>query len=226
MSTVRLPLASLLGACLALYPVAVHAQHAKEPAAHGEAARHAEPAKHESTPDAKTAPARESTKPAPATHGDTAAHTAAAPAKAAATPAPAAHGAKKGEHGPAPADKSAKAEPAAHGASTAQARKTPSHAPQVVVKKVDTVTGQPAGSAPKGGPDSSLHAAIERISERIDEVRASGDAGRAAPGRNSAPRIKLTWRTTLDWPMEIAESSDAQTEETSAADEHAAPTLE
>lgn len=176
----------------------------------------------------EAAPAHEAA--APATKAATSSHEASKPApahaeaKPAAEPAAAAKaekvaqataGEKKAEPAPAKkeataaAAKDAKAEtkPPATEARTASTKRA-ADAPRVSVTKVDAKTGMAEGPA-KPAPASKLEEALTRINERIEDVRADTVRRQSRAAGATAPRIRLSWRTSLEWPEELVGAADA-----------------
>lgn len=221
----RLTLAWALGAALCAHPAGLQAQHgseakasehaapaarhdaAAEPkdaghAAKGETAKAAAPkAKESAGPVAKGEVAK--AEPAKKTTGE---HEAPAKSEASAKHEPVAKtdkGAKPEAEKTASAEHGAKAESRATAeskekAEPKEAKSAKADGPRVTVTRVDESTGAARGAG-KPVANSKLEAALGRIGERLEDTRR--DSVRTSS--KAASRIRLTWRSTLDWPEEL-----------------------
>ena len=85
----------------------------------------------------------------------------------------------------------------------------------MTVTRVDETTGAARGAA-KPVANSKLEAALGRIGERLEDTRKES----ARTSAKAANRIRLTWRSTLDWPEELgAAAPEPQMPELPAAHE-------
>ncbi|MFN7916149.1 MAG: hypothetical protein U0Q55_12490 [Vicinamibacterales bacterium] len=203
MSNRHLLVACALGACLCARPAVVLAQHGAE----AKPSEHAAPAaKHGETADAKDAGHAAKTEPVKAAEAK--AKAPAKPTDSKADPKPEPKADAKSEPVKKGAVVATASEPAeagaAHGEKAEKVTKPapkPARAdgPRVTVTRVDESTGSAHGSATPAA-HSKLEAALDRISERLDDARK--DAPRASNAK-AANRIRLSWRTTLDWPEEL-----------------------
>lgn len=176
---------------------AAKAEPAKKPASEHEPAAKAEaPAKHE-------APAK----------ADAAKHEPAGKAEKSAKPeaektASAGHGTKAEPKEK--AESKDKAEPK-------DAKSAKADGPRVTVTRVDETTGAARGTT-KPVANSKLEAALGRIGERLEDGRRES----VRTSARSANRVRLTWRSTLDWPEELgAAAPEPQMPEPPAAHEAA-----
>lgn len=219
MSEFRRFFACALGACLCATPAIVVAQHGSE----AKASEHAAPAAKPEAAAAKDAGHAVKAEPAKAAEAKPKAEHKAEPTSAKAEPAAHADKGAKPEAGKtASAEKATKPEPKEKGAEPKvepkDAKRAKADGPRVTVTRVDETTGAARGS---GAPaaHSKLEDALERISERIVDGRKEGTRASAT---KSATRIRLSWRTTLDWPEELSASApEPQMPEPPAAPEAA-----
>lgn len=201
-----------------LTPIAVAAQHGSEPPAASktkvEPAPKSEVKAHDAKPAEVRPPESKSAEPKPSEHKAAGQAASASPASEKSAPT---HDAKTADV-KAESPKAARAETTANREPVATKAKTAG--PRVVVRKVDTQTGMAQGSG-KAAENSKLEAALARISDRIEDVREEAPRKGARPATATTPRVRLTWRSTLDWPEELTGTAEEATAETApAADGH------